>query len=174
MIDPTWRRIAGLHVQNNGEIGVVWLALDTVADVVHLYDCAIFRVEVMAVIKEGIAARGRWIRIAWHKEAKEFADDLRSSGFKMLIDPCADSQSAAEVMSREIWQRMRSSRFRVDQRVGEWLAESRSFYRDKTKIPLDGHPLMSATRHAIEMMRFAKSQSLRGASRKNYPNLQVV
>src|SRR3990167_5649122 len=70
LVQADWRRIAGLHVQDDGVIGVVWLARDLVADVTHLYDCALFRREVDAVIGEGISARGKWIPVAWHKDAE--------------------------------------------------------------------------------------------------------
>lgn len=174
MVEPTWRRIAGIHVQEDGDIGVVWLALDPLADVTHLYDAALFKREVLAVIGEGISARGRWIPLAWHKDANEFADKLLDRGINCLPEPCADNQSVAEVISREIWQRMRTSRFRVDQRVGEWLDEFRTFYRDGSKIPTDSHPLMAATRHAIEMLQYAKPQSSPGSNRPNAPKLAIV
>lgn len=58
MIDPSWRRIAGFHAQDDGHIGVVWLAIDLYSDVAHLYDAAVFKREVMAVVAEGISARG--------------------------------------------------------------------------------------------------------------------
>lgn len=174
MIDPTWRRIAGLHIQEDGDAGVVWLAWDQMADVIHLYDAAIFRREVLAVIAEGISARGRWIPVGWHKDAAPFVEKLLDRGINTLPEPCADSQSTAEVVSREVWQRMRSSRFRVDQRVGEWLAEFNTFYRDESKVPREGFPLMAATRHAIEMLQYARAQSSVGSKRPNYVKVAIV
>jgi hypothetical protein len=174
MIDPAWRRIAGIHAMNDGEIGAVWLAHDTIADVTHLYDAALFKREVLAVVGEGISARGRWIPLAWHKDAKEFADKLLERGINVLPEPCSGNQSMAEVISREIWQRMRTSRFRVAAGVAEWLEEFRTFYRDGAKVPLDSHPLMAATRHAIEMLAYARPEQMPGSKRPNHPKIRVI
>lgn len=59
MIEPHWKRIAGMHVEDDGTVGAVWLAHDTTKSTVYCYDAAIFRAEVKAVIIEAIAARGR-------------------------------------------------------------------------------------------------------------------
>lgn len=174
MIDPSWRRIAGFHAQDDGHIGVVWLAIDPYSDVAHLYDAAVFKREVMAVVAEGISARGRWIPLAWPKSAEEFQKQLLNRGINCLPEPCAEKQSVAEVISREIWQRMRTSRFRVDQRVGEWLDEFRNFYRDESKVPMEGFPLMAATRYAVEMARYAKPLEHPRSKKRNHPQVSVV
>lgn len=174
MIDPTWRRIAGLHVVDDGDIGVVWLAQDTTSDVVHLYDCCVFRREVLAVIAEGISARGRWIPVAWNKKAGDFADKLLNGGINMLPDGSVDSPSLIEVVSREVWLRMRTSRFRVDKTAAEWLEEYRTFYRDESQVPTEGYPLMAATRHAIEMLPYARRQSGVMKAKKNHPEVSIL
>lgn len=179
-IEDHWSRIAGFHVQDDGDIGVVWIAHDTTANVTHLYESAILRSEPLAVIAECIANRGRWIPVAWHTKAKEFVEKLQNSdgegyrGINFLPEPCSDSQAIAEVISREIWQRMSGSQFRVDKRVGEWLEEYRGFYRDGSEIPMDGYPLMAATRHAIEMLHYAKQNALKESSKLNYPKVAIL
>lgn len=174
MIDPTWKRIAGLHVESEGNIGVVWIANDPLSDVAHLYDCAIFRREVLAVIGEGIGARGKWIPVSWNKKASDFSEKLLDRGCNMLPEPCTDSEAMIEVVSREIWQRMRTSRFRVDKTAAEWLDEYRTFYRDDSQVPTEGYPLMAATRHAIEMMPYARAQRIGGKKQLNHPNVVVL
>lgn len=174
VIEPTWRRIAGVHLEEDGTAGAVFLAHDTVSSVVHCYDAALFRAEVPAVISEGIAARGRWIPIAWRKPDKEFAESLRSAGLNLLPEPVADNQAVAEVISREIWQRLRAGRFRVDKRVFEWLNEYRSFNREESKVPMNGFPLMSATRYAIEHLAYAKAQSHSVMKGAQYPKVAII
>src|SRR5690606_21775783 len=129
MIEPHWYRIAGLHTTDSGEIAMTWLALDRDSDVVHLYDACVFRREVLAVVCEGINARGRWIPVAWEKNAKALADELLSRGVNMTVEPAIDDDPMSEIISRTIWERMRSSRFRVNRRLGEWLDEFKSFQR---------------------------------------------
>lgn len=174
MIAPEWRRICGLHVQDEGEIAAVWLAHDRIPDVLHAYDCAIFRREVMAVIGEGLNARGRWIPIAWEKTAKEVADKLLDRGCNMLPEAEKETQAVREVTSRDIWERMRTGRFKVDKRLSEWLDEYRAFYREDSQVPNTSHPLMSATRHAVAQLDYAKRQHAGKKRVGNFPRVAIV
>lgn len=155
-IDESWSRIAGVHVENQGEMAIVWLAHDKVSDCVHLYDCAVFRREVLAVIAEGINARGRWIPLAWEKDAEEAVKKLKERGCKAIADGYKDTPAVSEVTSRDIWERMRTGRFKVDKRNAEWLDEYRNFYREDGQVPKDSFPLMSATRHAMSVLKKAR------------------
>jgi hypothetical protein len=111
--DTNSRRIAGIHAQDDGIVAAVWLALDKETDVIEVYDACAFKREPLAVMAEGLVARGRWIPIAWHKDAKEFADKLLDRGCNMLPDPSEESDAMAEVHSREILERMQTGRFLV-------------------------------------------------------------
>lgn len=174
MIEADWRRIAAIHCQDEGEIAAVWLAHDKAADGVHLYDCAIFRREVLAVIAEGLNARGRWIPVAWEAGAKPIADKLLERGCNMLPDPLKETPAMAEVVSRDIWERMRTGRFKVEARLAEWLDEYKSFYRNETQVPLKSHPLMSATRHGVASLEWARRQHRKGRKPVNYPRVAII
>ena len=177
MIESHWARIAGVHMEDNGTVGAIWLAHDTVTGVAHLYDAALFRTEVPVVIEDGISARGRQFPVAWAEKDKEFADALLNGGVNMLPDGCKDNQAMAELISRRVWQMLRGSRFRVDKRVGQWLREYKDFFRDEAAIPLKGFPLMAATRHAIEMIDWAVPESRymsASASKQNAPKLAII
>ena len=175
MIDSTWRRICGVHAQADGVIGAVWLAHDKETDVIELYDACAFKREPLAVIAEGLVARGRWIPIAWHKDAKEFADNLLNRGCNMLPDPSEDSDAMAEVRSREILERRDTGRFMVVSRLKNWLDEA-SFLRTEGKVPASGYPLMSATRHAYAQLDYAKRQAKRrpGEKHVNGPRVAMI
>jgi hypothetical protein len=168
MIDPLWKRIAGLHMQDEGEIGVVWLAHDKETDCVHLYDACMFRKEVLPVICEGLNARGRWIPIAWQDKA--ISTKLSERGSRMLHDPEDDM---VEMTSRDIQERMRSGRFKVDKRLGEWLEEFRTYYQENAQIP-KGFPLMTATRFAVANLKRARRQSAKKRNVKNYPRVAIL
>ena len=151
-----------------------WLALDKDSDTIHLYDCAVFRREVLAVIAEGMNARGRWIPIAWNKSAGEIVGKLRDRGCNTLPSHAGDTQPAAEAASLDIWERMRSHRFKVDKRLGEWLDEFRTFYRQDSKVPIETHPLMAATRNAVMAIEYARRQSTARASKGNFPKIAII
>lgn len=174
MIDPTWKRIAGLHVEDDGVIGAVWMALDWISNVVHVYDAAKLDNEVPAVIVEAIAARGRHYPLAWRKQDKEFADLLLEGGVNVLPDHCTDNQAMIEVVSREIQQKMRTGQFRVDKRVGSWILEYNNFTKDGSHVPKEGFPLMAATRHCIEMLSWAEPERQPGRDMPNHPKVRIV
>lgn len=168
-----WRQIAALQVEDEGLIAVVWLARDPDTDVTHLNDCCLFRREVLAVIAEGLNNRGRWVPVAWEKKAKAVADKLLERGCNMLPDPHDDTEAVAEVTTREIWERMRTGRFKVDRNMAEWLDEYRGFSRRDNRIP-QGYPLMAATRTAMAQIGFAKRLAPRGRRPANYPTIAIV
>lgn len=173
-IATDWRRIAGLQCQEDGAIAAVWCAHDRDTDIVHLYDCALFAREVPAVVATGIAARGRWIPVAWRKDAEEIVAMLLERGVNTLPEPVDSSTPAMEVASLEVWERMRSHRFKADKRLGEWFEEYQTFYRQDGAIPVGTHPLMAATRHAVAMLPYARRQAPRGARNINYPKVSMV
>jgi hypothetical protein len=175
MIGEDWPRVAGFAADTDGVIACVWLAYERDTDMVHLYDAAIFKREVPAVIAEALNARGRFIPVAWGGANKEFAKDFLDRGCNTMHDGADDGDAMTEVVSRTIWERMRTARFKVDRRLTEWLDEFKGFQRSGDgKVPANGYPLMAATRHALQMLD--RGRSTRAAStRKNlYPKLSVV
>lgn len=174
MIEPSWRRIAGFEVSRDGAIACVWLAHDKQTDMIHLYDACIFRREVPVVIAEGLNARGRWIPISWEAKAKDFADKLLDRGCNILPEPNKDSDTMSEVVSRDIWERMRTGRFKVDKRLKEWLDEFESFQRKDSKVPKNTHPVMAATRHAMAMLEYARRQATKKRREKTVARIAII
>ena len=172
MIEPHHRRIAGMHVTKNGDIAIVWLSVEPVTGHIHIYDDAIFKAEVLAVIAEGINARGRWIPLSWSHE--EIKNSLQERGCKTLPDPASSSDEMAEIVSRDLWERIRTKRISVDKRLKDWLEEAQSLERTDGKIPKDSHPLMSATRIAMQNIKSAKRQQSRRVNRKEERRVAVI
>ncbi len=151
-----WRRIAGIEVEEDGKVAAVWIGHDKLSDVVTLYDACKFNAEVLAVISEGLNARGRWIPIAWNVTSKDFSDKIMERGCNVLFEGLKESPQMAEIASRDIEERMRTGRFKVDRRLAEWLSEFELFSKQGGKIPVSGYPLMAATRYAIGQLDLAK------------------
>lgn len=164
MIEPHHKRIAGMHVTNTGDIALVWLAIDPDSNHIHIYDSSLFHIEVPAVIADSINNRGRWIPVAWsHKEMK---DQYLERGVRMLPDPSSSSDEMAETVSRELWERIRGGRISVDKRLKGWAEEAKSLQREKGKIPSDSHPLMAATRIAMQQIKYARRNQPRSTGKK--------
>lgn len=173
MIEDDWKRIAGLHVTEAGDIAVVWMAFDKDADTIHLYDSAIFRRLPPAVISEGITARGRWIPIAWEQKAKPTSDMLTERGCNM-IEPLKEDDASAEIRSNEIRERMLTKRFKVARTLAEWSDEYKTFFRTETTVPRDSHPLMAATRFAVAQLSWARRLRAKGKKLTNHPRIAMI
>jgi hypothetical protein len=158
----------------DGSIAAAWIAHDRDADTLHLYDSAMFKREVLAVIAEGITARGRWIPMAWHKDMKDAAAKLVDRGCNMEPSHALGSDSSEEVTARDMWERMRTGRFKVDRRNAEWRDELKGFNRRDAKIPLESHPLMAATLCAVSMLEYARAPASRVGSGKSFPKVAMI
>lgn len=172
MIPRGYKGIAGMHVSKTGEVAVVWLAHDTTVDDVTVKDAAIFKTEVPVVIAESINARGRWIPVAWNHE--EMSHSLLERGCRMLPERTSDSEEMAEMVSRDIWERMRTQRLHFDKRLRNWWEEAAVLEREKGKIPRDAYPLMAATRLAISELRYARRNEPFKARKKNFVRAAIV
>jgi hypothetical protein len=86
---------------------------------------------------------------------------LQQHGCNMLaeFDIPKNSDAIAESTSLDIWERMRTGRFKVQKHLDPWLEEYKTFYRQDSRVPRDTHPLMSATRHAVGNISRAKSKA---------------
>lgn len=177
MIEDTWKNICGVHFQPGvSGAGAVWLALDKKADVVHLWDCALYPNEPPIMIATALNSHGRWIPIAWEHEAKPLVDQLLDRGCFTLPDPVKQTPVQAEAVTREIKERMRTGRFRVDTRLAEWKDEYNGYMREEGLVPLKSYPLMMATRYAMANIDYARARERRKGkdANINYPKVAII
>lgn len=176
MIEPYWKRIAGMHMEDDGTLGVVWMAHDEVTSVIHIYDCALFKETMTPIIVNGMTARGRYIPVAWRKQDRSMAQELLDNGgIDTLPEPCEDNASDIARSLDLLKQDLQASRLRVDRRVTQWLNEYRMLAKDGMgKMPEKGYPLISATRHALRNLDWAVAERDSFPSQANYPKLSIV
>lgn len=172
MIHPNGKRIAGMHVTNDGNTAVVWFSVDSQIGDVFVYDTALFKREVPVVIADSLNARGRNIPVAWSNKA--IADQLREKGCRMLWDACDESNVVAEVTTKEIWEKIRTKRFRVDKRLGDMIQEMTSLERVDGKIPVDTYPLMAAARNAMQMIKYARRHQTAKSYKKPARRVAII
>ena len=79
----------------------------------------------------------------------------------------------AEVMSREIWQRMRQSQFKLSRYAKNFQEEMADMNRQDFSGNRDNYPLVGALRYAVHKINFAKAQEAR-KPQKNYPSKAIV
>ena len=165
-IPRDWKRINGFDFGYEHPFAVVACAWDTDHDV--FYVTASYRESHQTPIVHAAAVRpwGDWIPCAWPHDGlqhdKGSADQLAglyaAQGLNMLPEHATHEEggNGVEAGLIEIYDRMKTGRFRVFRTLGDWFAEKRGYHRKKGLIVKARDDLMDATRCAIMMRRFAR------------------
>ena len=109
---------------------------------------------------------GDWIPVSWPHDglqhdkgsgeqlSKQYADQ----GLNMLQERAtfADGTNGVEAGISDMLQRMQTGRFKVFNTCGGWLEEFRLYHRKDGKIVKERDDLISASRYALMMKRFAE------------------
>jgi len=173
MINSAWPRVGAIALGETGDVGAVWMTYDRDTDGVIIYDACLFVNVDLAVIAEGLNARGRFIPVAWAKGAEAFKDEMLNRGVKMLYDPADDGEGMARIITASITERMRSSRLRADARLANWRDQMKAAQRSDGP---DAAPqlLVTATRYALQMLPQGKAPESVTARKNLYPNVSIV
>ena len=72
--------------------------------------------------------------------------------------------------------RMQTGRFKVFKSHNDWFEEFRLYHRKDGKVVAEGDDLMSATRYAIMMLRFASTKKAYDSFRRKiiYPKASIA
>lgn len=169
---PTfWPRIVGLDFGWDHPAAAAWLAWDRDTDTVYVYDT--FRVRETSVAMQAplIAARGKWMPVAWPHDGlqhdkgsgDQLAGQYKTLGVNMLPERATfeDGSNGVEAGISDILIRMQTGRFKVFSTCGDWLEEWRLYHRKNGIIVKLRDDLQSATRYGVMMLRFAITEPSR-------------
>lgn len=172
-IPPHWPRIVGLDFGIDHPTAAVWLAWDRDNDVLYVTDAYRVKDQSIAIHAAGIKARGDWIPVAWPHDGlqrdkgsgEQLAEQYRNQGLAMLRGRATfdDGTNGVEAGIAEMLVRMQTMRLRVFSHLADWFEEFRLYHRKDGLIVKEGDDLMSATRYAMMMRRFAKTHEEAGA-----------
>lgn len=156
------RYVVGFHAENHGEtFSVVWLGVDkNPARRVSLYDSFVFNQRVtFPTIAAELRRHGQSLPIAWKAEDEEFAMALRALDCTVLPRGYEETPEAARRVMMEIDERINTGSFVVENPAAQvaWRNEAKGFSLKDGLVPQVGAPLMSATRHAYQHLRFARA-----------------
>lgn len=165
-IPSHWPRICGLDFGWEHPTAAVWLAWDRDFDVVHVTDAYRVTEATPVVHASVIGARGAWIPVAWPHDGlstekgtgETLAAQYRKQSLNML-GQCAqfeDGGNSVEAGIMEMLNRMQTGRLKVAAHLSEWFEEFRLYHRKDGRIVKEHDDLMSATRYALMMLRFAR------------------
>jgi len=114
---------------------------------------------------------GNWIPVAWPHDGlqhdkgsgEQLAELYRAQGLNMLLEKATfqDGTNGVEAGLMDMLTRMQTGRWKVFSTCGSWFEEFRMYHRDDGKVVKQRDDLISASRYALMMKRFAAVQASR-------------
>lgn len=111
---------------------------------------------------------GAWIPVSWPHDGlqhdkgsgEQLAEQYRQQGLNLLPDRATfqDGTNGVEAGVSDMLQRMQTGRWKVFSTCQGWLEEFRLYHRDDGKIVKERDDLISASRYALMMKRYADVQ----------------
>jgi hypothetical protein len=167
-IPREWARINGLDFGWDHPFAAVSSAWDRDADVWYVTACYRESKSTPVMHAASIKPWGDWIPCAWPHDGlqhdKGSGDQLASlykdQGLNTLPERATfeDGGNGVEAGVIEMLDLMQTGRFKVFAHLKEWFDEFRLYHRKDGKIVKERDDLLSATRYAVMMKRFAEAQ----------------
>lgn len=165
-IPKHWPQIVGVDFGWDHPFGACRLAWDRDNDCVYVIGEYRQREATPIVHAASIKPWGEWIPVAWPHDGlqhdkgsgEQLAEQYRAQGLNMTADRATfdDGTNGVEAGVSEMLQRMETGRWKVFSTCGSWLEEFRLYHRDKGLIVKERDDLLSASRYAMMMLRFAE------------------
>ena len=166
-----WPRIAGIDFGFDHPTAVIWIAWDRDTDTVYVYDCYSQRGEALLQHAEAIKHRGNWIPVAWPHDGSihdkgsghALADQYRRAGINFLGSHFLNPEGgiAVEPGIMAMITRFQTGRLKVFDHLQDWFKEYRIYHRKDGKIVRKHDDLMSATRYAVQSLRYSTIRTWR-------------
>jgi hypothetical protein len=160
-----WARINGLDFGWDHPFAAASLAHDRDNDCVYVTNAYRESRSTPIIHAAAIKAWGAWIPCAWPHDGLQhdkgsgeaLAAQYRDQDLNMLADRATfeDGGSGVEAGVIGMLDRMLTGRFKVFSNLTDWFAEKRHYHRKDGKIVKERDDLLSATRYALMMLRYA-------------------
>ena len=164
-----WRKIWGVDFGIGHPFAAVLLAHDLDTDTMHVLHCVRVRDQLPHQHAALMKPIGAGVPVAWpndgnirRDDGKPMSDHYKRQGLLTLANHAthADGSVSTEAGILEMYQRMKTGRFKVAAHCTDWFMEFRGYCRKDGQIVKFNDDLMSATRVAVTMRRFAKAVQL--------------
>lgn len=168
-IPKHWALIGGLDFGWDHPTAGVKAAYDRDADCVYVISC--YRVRTATPIIHSGALRTWGLSLPWawphdglqHDKGsgEQLAEQYRNQGLNLLPERATfeDGSNGVEAGLMVMLDRMQTGRLKVFSNCRDWFEEKRLYHRQDGKVFKEHDDLMSATRYAIMMLRFAMTNS---------------
>jgi hypothetical protein len=164
-IPAHWARINGIDFGIDHPFAAVSIAWDRDNDCIYVTNAFRRKDELPVAHAAAVKSWGTWIPCAWPHDGlnrdkgsgEQLAEQYRSHGLKMTEDKASHDEggNGVEAGLMDMLERMQTERLKVFDTLNDWFEEFRLYHRKNGMVVKLLDDLMSATRYAIMMKRFA-------------------
>lgn len=160
-----WKHIAGIDFGWDHPTGAAKLSYDADNDVIYVV--ADYRASELTPVLHTASLKpwGLWLPWAWPHDGlqhdkgsgEQLAVKYRNNGLNMLSERATweDGTNGVEVGVQDMLERMQTGRWKVFSTCQAWLSERRLYHRKDGQIVKKVDDVISASRYAYMMLRFA-------------------
>lgn len=170
-IPSDWAQIVGVDFGYDHPFAAVRCAWDRDNDKWYVTACYRERESTPVIHSAAIKPWGDWIPCAWPHDGLQhdkgsgeaLAQQYRDQGLNMLAERATfeDGGNGVEAGVIEMLDMMQTGRFKVFSHLKEWFDEFRLYHRQDGKIVKERDDLLSASRYALMMKRYAEVEPRR-------------
>ncbi|MGT2443463.1 terminase large subunit domain-containing protein [Ensifer adhaerens] len=161
-----WVQIGGLDFGWDHPFAAALCAWDRDADVFYVTRCYREREATPIIHAASLKPWGAWLPWAWPHDGlqhdkgsgEQLAAQYRGQGLVMFPERATfdDGTNGVEAGISDMLQRMQTGRFKVFSTCGDWFEEFRLYHRKDGRIVKERDDVISASRYALMMKRFAR------------------
>jgi phage terminase large subunit-like protein len=163
-----WPRIGGMDFGWDHPFAAVELVWDRDSDVVYVARTYRIRESTPIIHASALRPWGKDLPWAWPRDGRRetlegagiaLARQYTEQGLNMLFRHAQfeDKSVSVEAGIADMLIRMQSGRFKVFKHLNDWLDEFRLYHRKDGRVHKEGDDLLSATRYAVMMLRYAET-----------------
>ena len=166
-IHSSWAQIGGLDFGWDHPFGAVKCAWDRDNDVFYVTGCYREREATPIIHAAALRQWGDWLPWAWPHDGlqhdkgsgEQLAEQYRKQMLKLLPEKATfeDETYGVEAGLSDMLQRMQTGKWKVFSTCREWFEEFRLYHRKDGKIVKERDDVISASRYALMMKRFART-----------------
>jgi phage terminase large subunit-like protein len=167
VIPKHWVQIAGIDFGWDHPTAGAHLAWDRDADIIFV--TKVYRKREAPVVLHAAALKpwGSWLPWAWPHDGnndtaagENLATQYKAQGLPFLPERATfdDGSNSVEAGLMDMLDRMMTGRWKVFSTCGEWFEEFRLYHRKDGKVVKERDDVISASRYALMMKRFAETE----------------
>lgn len=170
-IPALWPQIIGIDFGWDHPFAACRLAWDRDSDVIYVIGEYRQREASPIIHSAAIKPWGDWLPVSWPHDGLQhdkgsgvqLAQQYRDQGLNLLPEKATfdDGSNGVEAGVSDMLQRMQTGRWKVFNTCSAWMEEFRLYHREDGKIVKERDDLISASRYALMMKRFAETEKSR-------------